>query len=303
MRHEIPPSLGGERIDRAAALLTGLSRSTVADLVARGAVRLGGRVVAARSARVTAGEELMVELPGAPDPGAPGPADLPSLPVVHADAHVIVVDKPSGMVTHPGAGHLEGTLSQAVVARFPDVAAVGPPERPGIVHRLDRGTSGLVVVARTEVAYRSLVTQLAARRVERRYLALVWGHPQPPTGMVDAPVGRSARDRSAMAVTAGGREARTRYHVQARYTRPTKLALVRCHLETGRTHQVRVHLAAIGHPVVGDRRYGGRRPTVATDRVFLHAERLAFDHPGSGARVAFDAPLPPALASVLAGLA
>jgi 23S rRNA pseudouridine1911/1915/1917 synthase len=221
------------------------------------------------------------------------------VPVVFADDHVIVVDKPQELVVHPGAGNARGTMVAGLLARFPELAAVGEPVRPGIVHRLDKGTSGLLVVARTPQAYASLVEQLSARTVDRRYLALVWGVPDPPTGMVDAPIGRSRRDPTRMAVSTTGREARTRFAVQQRFTEPVEAALVECRLETGRTHQIRVHLAAIGHPVVGDPRYRGARRSFPTPRLFLHAHSLAFDHPATGERVSFASPLPADLQGVL----
>ncbi|HUF33351.1 MAG TPA: RluA family pseudouridine synthase [Acidimicrobiales bacterium] len=303
MREVLPPALEGERVDRVVAMLTGLTRAEVADLVAAGAVRLGGRTVTSRSVRVHEGEELEVEVPppdldrhvAQPEPGV-------AVPVVHADDQVIVVDKPPDMVVHPGAGNRQGTMAQGLLARFPELAGVGEPERPGIVHRLDKGTSGLLVVARTPEAYASLVDQLSTRTVERRYLALVWGHPEPPRGMIDAPIGRSQRDPTRMAVSAAGREARTSYEVVTTYTEPVLSALTSCRLETGRTHQIRVHLAAIGHPVVGDPRYRGKRVALPCPRPFLHATELAFDHPGTGERARFESPLPDDLVGVLDGL-
>jgi 23S rRNA pseudouridine1911/1915/1917 synthase len=222
--------------------------------------------------------------------------------VVHADADVVVVDKPAGLVIHPGSGVDRGTLVNGLLHRFPEIASVGDPARPGIVHRLDRGTTGLLVVARTPAAYEALVAQLSAREVERQYAALVWGVPDSPAGLVDAPIGRSARDATKMAVTADGREARTRYEVRRTFTGPAPTALLSCRLETGRTHQIRVHLAAIGHAVVGDATYGGRRPAIPLDRPFLHAERLSFDHPVTGERMTFESPLPADLRAVLDGL-
>jgi 23S rRNA pseudouridine1911/1915/1917 synthase len=303
VRETIPGPLDGERLDRVVALLTGLPRAQVAELVAAGAVRVGGAVVPARSRRVAAGETVEVDLPArpaaderpAPDPGV-------ELSVVHADEHVIVVDKPAGLVVHPGAGHPDGTLVNGLLARFGDLAAVGEPHRPGIVHRLDRGTSGLLVVARTAAAHAALVAQLRSRAVERVYLALVWGSLDAPSGLIDAPVGRADTDRTRMTVSARGREARTRYRVTTRFREPAPLTLVECRLETGRTHQIRVHLAAIGHPVVGDVRYRGVRPAVALRRPFLHACRLAFDHPATGARVEYEAGLPADLEAVVAAL-
>jgi 23S rRNA pseudouridine1911/1915/1917 synthase len=227
------------------------------------------------------------------------PESAVEVPVVFADDDVIVVDKPAALVVHPGAGNDRGTLVAGLLARYPELTDVGQPERPGIVHRLDKGTSGLLVVARTQSAYESLVAQLSARAVDRRYAALVWGHPDPPTGLVDAPIGRSRRDPTRMAVSADGREARTGYVVQATFTDPIDAALLECRLETGRTHQIRVHLAAIGHPIVGDPRYRGARAAFALGRPFLHAQRLAFDHPRTGERVAYNAPLPPELVAAL----
>lgn len=300
MNEQVPAALAGERVDRAVAFLTGLSRAAVAELVAAGAVRLGGRTVTTRATRVEEGSVLEVDV----EAHRPEPALVPEeleIDVVHADEHVVVVDKAAGVVVHPGAGNSRGTLVHGLLARYPDLASVGQPGRPGVVHRLDKGTSGLLVVARTPPAYESLVAQLAARTVDRRYAALVWGHPQPPQGMVDAPVGRARRDPTRMAVSSAGRPARTRYGVRRVFSGPEPAALVGCRLETGRTHQIRVHLAAIGHPVVGDRRYGGRRGDVGALRPCLHAERLGFDHPGSGERVVFESPLPSDLAEVIAG--
>lgn len=293
----VPAALAGERVDRAVALLTGLPRSEVATLVADGRVRLDDRSVTTKSRRVAEGEVLSVELPEASVEALVAEAGV-EVPVVHADDEVVVVDKPPGLVVHPGAGNETGTLVQGLLARFPELAGVGAADRPGIVHRLDAGTSGLLVVARTDAAYESLVAQLQARTVDRRYLALVGGAVEAPSGMVDAPIGRSERDPTRMAVRADGREARTRYEVRERFTEPAPATLLECRLETGRTHQIRVHLAAIGHPVLGDPRYG--RGPVPAPRLFLHAHRLSFDHPSSGARLTFTSPLPADLEAVRA---
>jgi 23S rRNA pseudouridine1911/1915/1917 synthase len=274
----------------------------VAELVDAGDVRVGGRAAGSRSRRVVEGEVVEVELPRDVDTARPAPDPEVTFAVVHADEHVIVIDKPAGLVVHPGAGNLAGTLVNGVLARFPEVADVGDPGRPGVVHRLDRGTSGLLVVARTPAAHASLVAQLRARAVERAYLALAWGGFEAPAGLIDAPVGRAELDRTRMAISARGREARTRFRVRRTFTHPTDLALVECRLETGRTHQIRVHLAAIGHPVVGDGRYRGARPSVPLRRPFLHAYRLAFDHPATGARLEHEVELPPDLAEVIAVL-
>jgi 23S rRNA pseudouridine1911/1915/1917 synthase len=230
--------------------------------------------------------------------------DGTALALVHVDEHVIVVDKPAGLVVHPGAGRTTGTLVQALLGRFPDMAAAGDPARPGIVHRLDKGTSGLLAVARTPLAYDSLVAQLSTRSVDRRYLTLLVGTVETDAGVVDAPVGRRSADRTRMAVTAAGRPSRTHYRVLARYTQPEEATFVACRLETGRTHQVRVHMEAIGHPVVGDTRYGDTRSSLSAGigRPFLHAAELGFDHPATAARCHFESPLPPDLETVLASL-
>lgn len=305
----VPHSLAGVRVDRALSLLTGVSRSKAASLVARGCVRVDGIVVGTRSMPLGVGGQLTVTLPQ-PEELVPDP-DVP-FEVVHCDDDLVVVDKPPGVVVHPGAGTRGGTLVAGLLARFPDIAQLGgsacDPMRPGIVHRLDKGTSGLLVVARSPVAYRSLVSQMAARAVGRRYLALVAGHVPDDQGVVDAPIGRSARTPTKMAVTAAGRAARTGYVVLERFSRvsvrsgsldiPT--TLLACTLETGRTHQIRVHLAAIGHPVVGDERYGraGRR-LLAPGRFFLHAAELSIDHPVSSERLSWSSPLPPDLSQIV----
>ena len=302
MREEIPTLLGGERLDRIVSMLADISRTRAAELVADGLVLVDGVPVTARASRVPTG--AIVEAPDQDAIVAAAPVGEPAidLVVVHADADVVVIDKPPGLVVHPGSGNLDGTVVNAVLARFPEIAGVGDPDRPGIVHRLDKGTSGLLAVARSAVGYESLVAQLSARTVARAYDTLVWGIPASGGGMVDAPIGRSRRDPTRMTVSADGREARTRYEVVATYDLPEPLARLTCKLETGRTHQIRVHLQAIGHPVVGDRRYRGAKPSLPMDRPFLHAAHLGFEHPVTGEHLAFDSPLPPDLAAVLESL-
>jgi 23S rRNA pseudouridine1911/1915/1917 synthase len=292
----IPAALEGERLDRAVALITGWPRGAVQTLLDEGAVRVDGRAVA-KSHRLREGAvvELLAEPAGDVAPSADASVDVD---VRHADDDVIVVAKPAGLVVHPGAGHSTGTLVHGLLARFPDIAVVGDPMRPGIVHRLDRDTSGLMVVARSERAYDALVAALAARTVERRYTALVWGRLASPRGLIDAPIGRSESRRTRMAVREAGKPARTEYEVRAVFDTPV-CTLLECRLETGRTHQVRVHLAAIGHPVVGDATYGGARDQLQLERPFLHATTLAFTHPGSGTAMRFEEPLPEQLRDVL----
>ena len=291
----VPTALAGERVDRAISLLTGWSRREVRDLVRARAVRVGGRPVAG-SRRLAGGEVL--ELLAEPAPAMPPSAEPIALDVEYVDDDIVVLSKPAGMVVHPGAGHAHGTLVHGLLHRFPEIATVGDPARPGIVHRLDRDTSGLMVVARSPRAYEELVRALAAREVERRYLALVWGVPGSPRGVIDAPIGRSARRRTRMAVREEGREARTAYEVREELD-AGRLALLECTLETGRTHQIRVHLAAIGHPIVGDGAYGGQRSGVELARPFLHAAVLAFRHPTSGEPVQVEEALPGELVAVL----
>jgi 23S rRNA pseudouridine1911/1915/1917 synthase len=305
----VPAALDGVRIDRVVALVCDLPRSVVGALVADGRVRLGGDVVVEGSRTVRTGERLGVDRSGViehPELVAEGGVEFA---VVVADESVVVVDKPAGLVVHPGAGHPGGTLANGLVARFPDLAAraqagtMGDPLRPGIVHRLDRGTSGLLVVARTPEAYRSLSAQLATRTVSRVYQALVAGTVGPDEGLVDAPVGRSRSSPTRMAVVQRGKEARTRYRVVRRFGAPSPVSLVEATLETGRTHQIRVHLAAIGHPVVGDLVYGRPSPggAPAPGRPFLHAGSLSFNHPASGERQSYRSELPDDLLTVLGG--
>jgi 23S rRNA pseudouridine1911/1915/1917 synthase len=307
---EVPSALDGERIDRALSLITAPSRSEVNLIVDAGRVKVQGTTVVSHSRKVRTGERIEVEgtLVAAAGPVAGDPDVV--VPVVWFDDAVIVVDKPAGLVVHPGAGNLTGTLVQGLLARFPEMAALAGDgdqrDRPGIVHRLDKGTSGLLVVARTAGARQSLVAQLAARQVGREYIALVAGEVDSDAGLIDGPLGRSDTDPTRIRVQAGGREARTRYEVEARYDSPAPLTLLRCRLETGRTHQIRVHLASIGHPVISDDRYGmrsleGWRP-LPPGRPFLHATALQFDHPETGERLHFSSPLPEDLLSVLASM-
>ncbi|MET0421947.1 MAG: RluA family pseudouridine synthase [Acidimicrobiia bacterium] len=292
----VPAALAGERIDRAVALLTGWSRSEVQELVAAGQVLVDGKHVM-KSRKLEEGE--VIELLAEPTPPGLPDADA-TIPIVvrHEDDDVIVLAKPAGLVVHPGAGHPDGTLVNGLLARYPEIAGVGEPQRPGIVHRLDRDTSGLMVVARTQVAYEVLVDALSVHDVTRDYLALVWGHLDSPRGVIDAPIGRSIRRPTRMAVREGGRVARTHYEVTTEYTVPL-VSLVACSLETGRTHQIRVHLQAIGHPVVGDPAYSGVRGALVLDRPFLHAAALAFAHPVTGNPIRVEEPLPDELTALL----
>jgi 23S rRNA pseudouridine1911/1915/1917 synthase len=306
---EVPRLLDGVRIDRVVSMLTGVSRAAAAEMVAGGHVVVDGQPVTTRSTVVAAGSTVTVSV--AEEQAGPAAEPEIVLDVVHEDGDVVVVDKPAGMVVHPGAGNTHGTMVGGLLARYPDLSrlvddGVCDPRRPGIVQRLDKGTSGLLVVARNADAYHSLVDQLTQRAVDRRYHALVVGRVAEDRGVVDAPIGRSARTPTRMAVSANGREARTGYEVIERLDEPHSVTLLSLALETGRTHQIRVHLAAIGHPVVGDDRYGrgaGISPRlIPAGRLFLHAARLGFVHPGTGEHVQWESPLPDDLASALEGL-
>jgi 23S rRNA pseudouridine1911/1915/1917 synthase len=293
---EVPALLDGVRVDRGVAMMANVSRAVAAQLIDAGRVSLDGERVRAGRSVLRPGAVLRVLVP--PDRDAGVAAD-PSVPfgVLYADDALAVVDKPAGIVVHPGAGHSGGTLVGGLLAQFPDLAdlvssGVCTPDRPGIVHRLDKGTSGLLAVARTADAYRALVQQLGDRTMERRYLALVCGHLPEDRGEVEAPIGRSARTPTKMAVAAAGKPAKTSYTVLERRDEEVSTTLIDVALRSGRTHQIRVHMAAIGHPVVGDSRYGTADRRLGSGRFFLHAFWLAFDHPVSGARLEFSSALP-----------
>jgi 23S rRNA pseudouridine1911/1915/1917 synthase len=296
----VDPSASGARLDRwLAARVPSLSRARLQSLIDAGLVLVEGRPRKAAH-RLAGGERVEVSVPP-PPPETLVPEPV-ALAIVHEDEHVLVVDKPVGMVVHPGAGHAGGTLAAAVLAHAPQVAGVGGPRRPGIVHRLDRQTSGLLVLAKTARAYEVLTRQLAARTVSRRYLAVVHGHPTPDAGTIDRPIGRHPTDRTRMAVRppGQGRRAVTLWRVLQRFPRFT---LVEARLQTGRTHQIRVHLASLGHPVVGDEVYGARRASpVPLDGHALHAIELAFDHPHTGVRMNFVSPLPARMERLLSHL-
>jgi 23S rRNA pseudouridine1911/1915/1917 synthase len=298
MKVTIPDALAGERVDKVVALLTGLTRADVAALVAAGEVFVNGAAVKTRSRKVAAGEELDVEVTTAAAAVLEPDAEVP-FEVVHADDDVIVVDKPAGVVVHPGSGVQAGTLANGLLARFPDLAEHTWPDasRPGIVHRLDKHTSGLLAIARTPAVADNLIAQMQARAIDRRYLALAMGQLAHDAGTIDAPVGRASRDRTRMTIASDGREARTHYLVLERFSGEPRCTLLECKLDTGRTHQIRVHLAAIGHPVAGDTRYRGGTVFGLT-RPFLHAYKLAFDHPRTGERREFSSSLPPDLDEV-----
>ena len=296
----IPQGLDGERVDRVVSMLTGCTRSEAAAAIGAGQVTIGGIAVAKVSTRVRTDQVVEVTGEVHAEEQLPEADPTVAVEVVHADDDIIIIDKPAGLVVHPGAGHRGTTLVNGLLALFPELSEVGEPHRPGIVHRLDRGTSGLMVVARTDEAYDDLVAQLSVHDVEREYEALVWGVLDTPRGTIDAPIGRSRRNPLLMTVSAEGRYARTHYETVEAFDDPVAATRVVCRLETGRTHQIRVHLRSIGHPVIGDDAYGGQRPLLELTRPFLHARRLAFEHPATGERVEFHSPLAADLSALAA---
>jgi 23S rRNA pseudouridine1911/1915/1917 synthase len=290
----------GERLDTFLSKATGISRNRVQSLIERGLVKVDGAPVK-KNHLLCEDETVEWKIPDA-EPEDMTPQELP-LDVLLEDDDIIVIDKPAGMVMYPGPGHSENTLANALLARHPTIAGVGGRGRPGVFHRLDRDTSGLVAVALSQRAYDAMVEELKERRMERVYHALLVGDIAAEVGTIDAPMGRSPRDRKKMAVTpGGGLRAVTHFKVLERFDREYTLAEVT--LDTGRTHQIRVHFAYIGYPVAGDPDYSRGKSARRLDlqRQFLHATRLTFDHPVSGERMSFSSPLPEDLTEVLEGL-
>jgi len=293
VRLTIPTALAGLRLDQALArLLPDESRSRLARLIEEGRVTVDGERPPAKR-KVKGGDSVAVELVPRQAESAYAPEAI-DLAIVHEDEAVIVIDKPAGLVVHPGSGNWRGTMLNALLHHAPGLKELA---RAGIVHRLDKDTSGLIVVAKTETAQTDLVRQLQARTMKRTYLALVRGKVA-RAGVVDAPIGRHPAQRTRMAVVAGGKHALTRYRVRERLRTHT---LLECDLETGRTHQIRVHLASIGHPVEGDPVYAGRAEPLL-DRQALHAWKLAFRHPLSAKTVAFESKLPRDIAALVESL-
>lgn len=285
----------GERADAALARLSGtLTRSAAQRLLEAGQVTSRGRVLK-KNDRLEAGEPLEVELP-APQPLALTAEDIP-LDIVYEDGDLIVLNKPKGLVVHPAAGHWSGTLVNALLHHCRDsLSGINGALRPGIVHRIDKDTSGLLVVAKNDFAHQSLAAQLQDHSLARVYVCLVTGGMRADSGTVDAPIGRHPTDRKRMAVVADGRPAVTHWQVLERFSGYT---LLECRLETGRTHQIRVHMAHIGHPIVGDMVYGRKKPELGQDTQCLHARAITFRHPRSGETVTLTCPLPPYLEALL----
>ena len=294
---ELTADRGGERLDTfIARRCPELSRSHARRLIDEGLVSVNGRQVKP-SERVTAGLSVSVTIPP-PETVTLVPEAIP-LTIIYQDGDIIVLDKPAGLTVHPAPGHPSGTLVNALLAACPDLRGIAGTLRPGIVHRLDKDTSGLMVVAKNDRAQRALQRQLKDRDVRKTYLALVRGVPAPREGTIAAPIGRHPKNRKKMAVVADGREATTRYRVREEIA-GGQYSLLEVEPVTGRTHQIRVHLAAVGHPVVGDATYG--RPSAAVGRQFLHAHKLAFGMPLGGRTVEFESPLPADLREALSQL-
>lgn len=296
----VPAALAGQRVDRIVSLVADIPRAAAAELVDAGAVTLDGYAVKVGKIKVTEGQHLKVDLTLLPKKQLPQPESNVAVEIVYEDDDILVINKHAGIVVHPGAGNPTGTLVNAILAKYPEIASVGDPFRPGVVHRLDAGTTGLMMMARTSRAYEALVDALSRRVVTRRYLALVWGHMSAATGVIDAPLGRDQRDPTKMAVLSDGKVARTTYEVRQAFNVPVDCSLIECGLETGRTHQIRVHLATLGHSVVGDVVYGGARSVLSSPRPMLHAASLQFAHPVTGQEMKFSVDLPQDFATVLA---
>ncbi|MDX2159204.1 MAG: RluA family pseudouridine synthase [Hyphomicrobiaceae bacterium] len=320
----VKPDQAGARLDRALAdLVVDLSRSRLQSLIRTGAITLQGETISDPGRRVKPGETYRIAVPE-PEPATPS-AEAIALTIVYEDDAIVVIDKPAGLVVHPAAGHASGTLVNALIAHCGDsLSGIGGVRRPGIVHRLDKDTSGLLVVAKTDAAHQGLASQFQSHgadgRLERRYRAVVWGVLPRRRGMVDAPLGRSRTHRTRIAVTSGdeGRRAITHYEVLEVFAgadgKPVA-SLIELRLETGRTHQIRVHMAHLGHPVMGDPVYASGFRTSASrlpadaqaclarlDRQALHAAILAIEHPIDGRRLVFESPLPQDLADLLGSM-
>jgi 23S rRNA pseudouridine1911/1915/1917 synthase len=297
---ELAAEPGGERLDVfVARSVAGLTRSRAQKLIDDGMVLVEGKCERA-SYRLEAGQRVSVTVP-APEASEARPEAIP-LDIIYEDADIIAINKPAGMTVHPSPGHTTSTLVNAILAHCADagegfaLSGIGGVLRPGIVHRLDRDTSGVILVAKNDQAHNALAKQLKERTVEKTYLALVEGTPSPAEGVIEAPIARDPRNRQRMAIVEGGRESVTGYKVVERFA---GYALVEARPKTGRTHQIRVHLAAIGHPIVGDRLYG--KPSKLVNRHWLHAAKIAFTHPRSGERMELAAELPADLDMAVSG--
>ena len=296
--HDFIADTPGERLDKVLVTRFGdrLTRSQLQSLIKDGSVTIDGKNIK-QSMRLKGGEQIRVVIAPTPQDETVAPEEIP-LDVMYEDQYIAVINKPAGLVVHPGAGSETGTLVNAILARYPEIAQINiSPKRRGIVHRLDKETSGVMLIARENMAMHKLMRQFQERTVEKLYLTLVERSPKTPTGRINAPIGRDPKDRKRMAVIRDGRHAVSEFIILETF--PNGQTLLQVRLLTGRTHQIRVHMAFINCPVVGDRIYGYRKQRVPIKGQFLHATKLSFDHPVTGERMTFEAPLPERLQTVL----
>ena len=292
VHYQLSPHHDGERVDRVIAFFSGHSRSKVSDLISR-------RLILRNGIPIKKGSEIahmndMISMPKFSDEVVEEVVSDPTIDfgVVFEDDSVIVINKPSGLIVHPGSGIANGTLVNGLAAQFPDLRNIRDPIRLGLVHRLDKGTSGLLIVARTSEALDNLKLQMQKRQIHRQYFAIVAGHVESDKGVVDAPLGRDPKNPLKRAVIQNGKYARTFYEIDQKFESPFKISVLSCRLETGRTHQIRVHLAAIGHSILGDELYGGRTAFNIENRLALHAHMLTFAHPKTNNQMNFKSPIP-----------
>jgi len=299
IEYVVTDPLANERVDRVISFFSGLSRSKVMELVNNGLVKKNEIPVKKGSERTSRGDVLLFPNPEGMVSNKLEPDSSVDFSVIFEDDHIVVVNKPPGVVVHPGSGRENGTLVNGLLARYPDMKGIGEENRLGLVHRLDKGTSGLLLVARTDDALENLKNQMENREIGRQYYAIVCGHLSSAKGLIEAPLGRDPKNPLRRAVTQDGKDARTHYQVKERYDHPIKVTVVECILETGRTHQIRAHFSAINHPVLGDQIYGGKQLAHKEIRPALHAEKIDFVHPATGKKLSFASNLPTDLAQII----
>ncbi len=297
----VPDSLKGERLDRLIAFIGNISRSEASNIIKKGQVLINDQAVTRSSFKVSIGNRVEFYVRDDEEAAEIEADSSVDFKIIYSDSDFFVIDKPAGLVVHPGAGNSSGTLVNGLLAISPQIRDVGEKNRPGVIHRLDKGTSGLLLAANTNEGYQFFVDKLSDRKVKRIYQALVWGVPEGPEGIIDAPIGRSSKNRKKMGIVSKGKNAITTYQVKESWF-SSNVSLLELQLETGRTHQIRVHLSSIGNPVVGDDVYGTNRKNLTLRRPFLHASKLSFEHPRTGKACEFESPLPEDLKSVLADL-
>ena len=299
IEYVVTDPLANERVDRVISFFSGLSRSKVSELVSNGLVKKNGIPVKKGSEKTLKGDVLLFPSPEGLAPNKLEPDSSVNFSVVFEDDHIVVVNKPPGVVVHPGSGRESGTLVNGLLARYPDMKGIGEEDRLGLVHRLDKGTSGLLLVARTDAALENLKKQMENREIGRQYYAILCGHLSSAKGLIEAPLGRDPKNPLRRTVTQGGKGARTHYQIKERYDHPIKVTTVECILETGRTHQIRAHFSAINHPVLGDQIYGGKQLAHKEIRPALHAEKIDFQHPTTGKKLSFVSNLPTDLVQII----